>query len=112
MLSDEMRSVAHKLGLIVVPYQNELGFTAVRESDDRYFVFVLNSGEWSIYRAGDVTIAESGSGPASFETALLGIFEVAEPQTSAARSPDLQVVRSTGNAIAIQIALPGYKLIA
>jgi hypothetical protein len=84
MLSDAMRAVARKVGLIVVPYQNDLGFTAVRENDDRYFVFVLNSGEWSIYRAGDVDIAESGSGPDSFETALHGLFELTEPQNSAA----------------------------
>jgi hypothetical protein len=84
MLSDAMRSVARKVGLIVVPYQNELGFTAVREDDDRYFVFVLNSGEWSIYRAADVVLAESGSGPASFEMALRWHFEIAEPQDSAA----------------------------
>ena len=69
MLSDATRSVARKIGLVVVPCQSQLGFTAARENDDR-FVFVLNSGEWSIYRAADVALAESGSGPASFETAL------------------------------------------
>jgi hypothetical protein len=84
MLSDAMRSVARKVGLIVVPYQSQLGFTAVRENDDRYFVFVLNSGEWSIYRAADVVLAESGSGPDSFETALRWHLKIAEPQNSAA----------------------------
>ena len=84
MLSDAMRSVARKVGLVVVPYQSQLGFTAVRENDDRYVIFVLNSGEWSIYRAADVALAESGSGPASFETALRGHFEIPEPRDSAA----------------------------
>ena len=45
MLSDAMRAVALKLGLVVVPYQSELGFTVLRANDDRFFVFVLNSGE-------------------------------------------------------------------
>lgn len=84
MLSDAMRSVARKAGLIVVPYQSQLGFTALRENDDRYFVFVLNSGEWSIYRAADVVLAASGSGPASFDTALRRHFEIAQPRNSAA----------------------------
>ena len=84
MLSDAMQSVARKVGLSVVPYQNDLGFTAVRENGDRFFVFVLNSGEWSIYWAADVVLAESGSGPASFETALRRQFGVAEPRNSAA----------------------------
>jgi hypothetical protein len=43
MLSDAMRSVARDAGLDVVPYQSDLGFTAIRESDDRYFVFILNT---------------------------------------------------------------------
>ena len=51
VLPDSMRAVALRLGLIVAPYQSELGFTVLRENDDRYSVFVLNSGEWSIYRA-------------------------------------------------------------
>jgi len=84
MLSDAMRSVARKVGLSVAPYQSDLGFTAVRENDDRFFIFVLNSGEWSIYRATDVVLAESGSGPASFEAALHRHFGIAEPQNSAA----------------------------
>lgn len=84
MLSDAMRSVARKAGLSVVPYQNDLGFTAVCENDDRFFVFVLNSGEWSIYRAADVILAESGSGPASFEMALRRHFGIAESRNSAA----------------------------
>ena len=44
VLPDSMRAVALRLGLIVAPYQSELGFTVLRENDDRYFVFVLNSG--------------------------------------------------------------------
>lgn len=84
MLPDSMRAVALRLGLIVAPYQSELGFTVLRENDDRYFVFVLNSGEWSIYRAANVVLAESGSGPASFETALRAHFGIAEPRHSAA----------------------------
>jgi len=49
MLSDAMRSVARDAGLDVVPYQSDLGFTAIRESDDRYFMFILNTGEWMVY---------------------------------------------------------------
>src|ERR1044071_58932 len=63
MLSDAMQSVARRLGLSLVPYQSDWGFTAVRENDDRFFVFVLNSGEWSIYRAADVGLAERSSSP-------------------------------------------------
>ena len=63
MLSDAMQSVARRLGLSVGPYQSDWGFTAVRENDDRFFVFVLNSGELSIYRAADVGLAESGRRP-------------------------------------------------
>jgi len=84
MLPDAMRAVALKLGLTVVPYQSELGFTVLRENDDRFFVLVLNSGEWSIYQATDALLAESGSGPASFEMALRRHFEIAEPRNSAA----------------------------
>lgn len=84
MLSDAMQSVARRLGLSVVPYQSDLGFTAVRENNDRFFVFVLNSGEWSIYRAADVVLAENGSGPASFEMALRQHLGVSEARNSAA----------------------------
>ena len=84
MLSDAMRAVARELGVIVIPYESDLGFTALRENDDRYVVFVLNSGEWSIYRAGDVVFAASGSGLASFETALRRHFGIAAPRNSAA----------------------------
>ena len=41
MLSDAMRVVVRKLGLVVIPYESKLGFTALRENEDRYFVFVL-----------------------------------------------------------------------
>jgi hypothetical protein len=78
MLSDEMRSIARDASLAVVPYQSDLGFTAVRENDNRYFVFVLNTGEWMIYRAADVVLMRSGSGPGSFLTALRQYFVPAD----------------------------------
>ena len=84
MLPDAMRSVARDAGLDVVPYQSDLGFTAIRESDDRYFVFVLNTGEWMIYRAADVVLLASGTGPASFIPALRHCFEVPEIVSHAA----------------------------
>ena len=78
MLSDIMRSVARNAGLTVVPYESDLGFTVVREDDDRYFCFVLNSGEWQVHRADTATMVASGSGPASFLAALGEYFEVAD----------------------------------
>jgi|SRR5690349_3977839 hypothetical protein len=84
MLSDEMRSVARKVGLTVAPYQSELGFTALRETDGGHLVFVLNTGEWMIYRAADVVLMASGSGPVSFIAALRQYLEVAEVVSDAA----------------------------
>jgi hypothetical protein len=75
MLSDAMRSVARNAGLAVVPYENDLGFTVIRENDDLYFVFVLNSGEWQVHRASDATMMASGSGAASFLMALKQYFD-------------------------------------
>src|SRR5436189_6451123 len=74
MLSDEMRSAARDVGLTIVPYQSELGFTAVREDDGRHLVFVLNTGEWMIYQAADVVLRASGGGPQSFVAALREYF--------------------------------------
>ena len=76
MLSDEMRQVAREARLSIVPYQSDLGFTAVREDDGRCFVFVLNTGEWMIYDAVDVSLLASGSGPAFFLTALRRCLDV------------------------------------
>ena len=76
MLSDEMRQVAREARLSIVPYQSDLGFTAVRWDDGRCFVFVLNTGEWMIYGADDVILKASGSGPASFAAALRRCFDV------------------------------------
>ena len=84
MLPDAMRSVARDAGLDVVPYQSELGFTAIRENDDRYFVFALNTGEWMIYRAADVMLMASGTGPASFIPALRRYLDVPEIVSNAA----------------------------
>ena len=84
MLSDAMRAVARDAGLDLVPYQSDLGFTAIRESDDRYFVFVLNTGEWMVYQAADVVLLASGTGPASFIPALRQCFEVPEIVSNAA----------------------------
>jgi hypothetical protein len=83
MLSDIMRSVARNVGVTVVPYESDLGFTVVREDDDRYFVFVLNSGEWQVHRA-DTAMMASGSGPASFLVALGEYFELADASTKSA----------------------------
>jgi hypothetical protein len=80
MLSDQMRLVARDIGLTIAPYQSELGFIALRETDARYLVFVLNTGEWMIYRGADVVLMASGSGPVSFIGALrqyLALVEVA-----------------------------------
>ena len=77
MLSDEMRQVARDAGLSIVPYQSDLGFTAVRKNENRCFVFVLNTGEWMIYGADDVFLMASGSGPISFLAALRRCFDVA-----------------------------------
>jgi hypothetical protein len=76
MLSDKMRQMARDAGLSIVPYQSDLGFTAIRENDGRCFVFALNTGEWMIYGAVDVSLMASGSGPASFLTALRRCFDV------------------------------------
>ena len=76
MLSDEMRQVARDAGLSIVPYQSDLGFTAVRENENRCFVFVLNTGEWMIYGADDVFLMASGSGPTSLLAALRRCFDV------------------------------------
>jgi hypothetical protein len=78
MLSDTMQSIARNAGLTVVPYASDLGFTAVREDDDRYFIFVLNSGEWQLHRADNATMVATGSGPASFLAALGEYFELAD----------------------------------
>jgi len=78
MLSDAMRSDARNAGRAVVPYESDLGFTVLREDDDRCFAFVLNSGEWQVYRASDATMMASGSGPASFLTALKRYFDFSD----------------------------------
>ena len=84
MLSDMMRSVARNAGLTVVPYESDLGFTALREDDDRYFVFVLNSGEWQVNEAATATMVASGSGPASFLAAIGEYFELADASPKSA----------------------------
>jgi hypothetical protein len=38
MLSDEMRSAARDVGLTIVPYQSELGFTGVREDEGQHLI--------------------------------------------------------------------------
>jgi hypothetical protein len=70
MLSDEMRSAARDVGLTIVPYQSELGFTGVREDQGQHLIFVLNTGEWMIYQAAVLVLMASGSGPQSFVAAL------------------------------------------
>ena len=77
-MSDAMRSAAWSAGLTVVPYESDLGFTAVRENDGGYFVFVLNSGEWMIYRAEDAMMMANGCGPSSLLVALRRHFEIAD----------------------------------
>jgi len=78
MLSNAMRSVARDAGLVIADYRDALGFTAVREDSDRYFVFVLNSGEWLVYRSAGAVLIASGRGAASFVTALRRYFEIAD----------------------------------
>jgi hypothetical protein len=66
MLSDKMRQMARDAGLSIVPYQSDLGFTAIGGNDGRCFVFPLNTGEWMVYGAVDVILMASGSAPASW----------------------------------------------
>ena len=47
MLIDAIRIVARETGFIIVDHA--LGFTALRESDDRHLLFCLATGEWSIF---------------------------------------------------------------
>src|ERR1044071_1387664 len=68
--------MARDAGLTIVPYQSDLGFTAVYENESRCFVFVLNTGEWMIYQAVDVVLMASGCGRASFLAALHQYFDL------------------------------------
>ena len=44
MLSDEMRQVARDAGLSIVPYQSDLGFTAVREYENQILLLRTEHG--------------------------------------------------------------------
>jgi len=79
-----MRSAAREAGLVIADYKSEIGFTAVREDDGRYFIFALNSGEWELRDAASAALMAGGRGPASFVAMLRRYFNIREPMPDAA----------------------------
>src|SRR5258708_12265519 len=63
MLIDAMRIVARETGFTIVDHA--LGFTALRENDDRHLLFCLSTGEWSIFNGRTAQLVCGGFCPFS-----------------------------------------------
>jgi hypothetical protein len=82
MLIEAMRVVAREAGFLII--NHSLGFTAYRLYDDRYFLFCLSTGEWTIYATGTTAEVARGRGATSFLTAACHYFGLPPDASDAA----------------------------
>ena len=83
MLIDAMRIVARETGFTIVDHA--FGFTALREGDDRYLLFCLSTGEWSIYHSKTAHLVANGLGLGSFLAAARQYFGLPSDAAEVAR---------------------------
>ena len=83
MLIDAMRIVARETGFTIVDHA--LGFTALRENDDRHLLFCLATGEWSIFNGQKAQLVCGGYGLSSFLTAARRYFDLPAETAEAVR---------------------------
>jgi hypothetical protein len=69
-----MRIVARETDFTIIDHA--LGFTALRDNDDRHLLFCLSTGEWSIFDGRTAQLVCSGSGLSSFLTAARLYFDL------------------------------------
>jgi hypothetical protein len=83
MLIDAMRIVARETGFTIVDHA--LGFTALRENDDRHLLFCLSTGEWSIFNGRTAQLVCGGYGLSSFLSAARRYFDLPAQTADAVR---------------------------
>src|ERR1700730_13117041 len=83
MLIDAMRIVARETGFTIVDHA--LGFTALRENDDRHLLFCLATGESSIVNVHTAQLVCGGCDVSSFLPAARRFFDLPAEAAEAVR---------------------------